>query len=401
MDHGMLFLYKGYNPKMKRVHKVDISGLFYRHNNQTDLLISLTISAYLLGIIGVTGTLVPFVRQDDYWIRGFDYPRLQIAVLLLTSIILWLIGQNSWTTFNLVVLGVLSSALVYQVARILPYTPVYPHQSRDATARQAEDTTLSLMICNVLQTNEQYRRVIKLVLEQSPDLLITLESDQIWGRELHTGLDDTYAHHIDVPKDNLYGMHLFSRLPFVSAEVKYRIKEDIPSIDVTITRKDGTEVDLYFLHPLPPSPTEAYASTGRDAELSKVGLEIREKGRPAIVAGDMNDVAWSFSSRLFQRISKLCDPRRGRGLFATFHAEHWWARWPLDHVFHHPDFAVVDLRRLPYVGSDHFPIYIKFNYEPVPDNWAAPEVENNDVENAKKIRELGEAGKKRTIIPPG
>ncbi len=360
-------------------------------------MIILTGTAYLLGILGILGTLIPFIRQDDYWIRGFDYPRVQIVVILLASIILWQFSNTQRTTFSLIVNGVLTLALIYQVARILPYTSLYPVQSR-TTVRKATAPDLSLMVCNVLQPNKQYQRVIDLVLEQQPDMVLTLESDEDWGQALHSGLDAHYAYHIDVPQDNLYGMHLFSRIPFASSSINYRIKEDIPSIDVTIALDDGPEVDLYFLHPLPPSPTEAYASTGRDAELAKVGLEIKAKGRPAIVAGDMNDVAWSYSSRLFQRISKLCDPRRGRGLFATFHAEHWWARWPLDHVFHNPDFTVAHLERLPYVGSDHFPIFIAFNYEPSASDCAGPTTKKEDVEQAIAIKKLGEAGKKDTIL---
>lgn len=83
-----------------------------------------------------------------------------------------------------------------------------------------------------------------------------------------------------------------------------------------------------------------------------------------MVFGDLNDVAWSDTSRLFQRISGLLDPRIGRGLFNTFNANHWWLRWPLDHIFISDDFMVCDLKRLPHIGSDHFPVYGKFQYSP-------------------------------------
>jgi hypothetical protein len=78
----------------------------------------------------------------------------------------------------------------------------------------------------------------------------------------------------------------------------------------------------------------------------------------------MNDVAWSHTSELFRRISSLLDPRVGRGLLPTFHADYSLLRWPLDHVFVSAEFKVDDMERLPYMGSDHFPIYIKLSYEP-------------------------------------
>jgi endonuclease/exonuclease/phosphatase (EEP) superfamily protein YafD len=95
-----------------------------------------------------------------------------------------------------------------------------------------------------------------------------------------------------------------------------------------------------------------------------VGREIHRCPEPAIVAGDLNDVAWSYTTRLFQRISGLMDPRLGRGLYNTFHARNPLMRWPLDHVFFDPEFRLCRLERLGDIGSDHFPILAELSFEP-------------------------------------
>jgi endonuclease/exonuclease/phosphatase (EEP) superfamily protein YafD len=146
---------------------------------------------------------------------------------------------------------------------------------------------------------------------------------------------------------------------------------------------------LNAVHPRPPAPGESDHSLPRDAELLVVGARVRdalerEGSRPVVVFGDLNDVAWSRTTRLFQKVSRLLDPRKGRGLFPTFHARWPGLRWPLDHVFFSDDFRLVAMRRLDYVGSDHFPVYVCLSHEPpAAAEQEAPEADSDDIAAAQ------------------
>ena len=128
--------------------------------------------------------------------------------------------------------------------------------------------------------------------------------------------------------------------------------------------RSGALLELRCVHPRPPAPQEAKDARPRDAELIVVGRELKEKRGPAIVLGDLNDVAWSRTNYQFQDLSGLLDPRIGRGFYHTFHARYPFLRYPLDHCFHTKHFRLVSFKRLRKFGSDHFPVAIKLSWSP-------------------------------------
>jgi len=105
-----------------------------------------------------------------------------------------------------------------------------------------------------------------------------------------------------------------------------------------------------------------------------------------VVVGGFNDVAWSHTTRLFQRLGRLLDARAGRGLFNTFHAQHPVMRYPPDHVFHTGHFTVAGLERLPGFGSDHFPMFAALVFQPeaATPPCGTPDPEGDDRQEAEQ-----------------
>ena len=312
----------------------------------------------IMAIVVIWLSFWSLIPRDEWWIRGADFPRLQILVLGFIAFVLFLLVDHPWTAFNQLLFVGLIAALAYQLKMVLPYTFVWKKQVKQVKQDQLDpDRQISLIVSNVLTTNTKYHLLIEQIQTHQPDLVLTLETDQAWQDALAV-IEPDYPYRVPVPLDNLYGMHLYSKLELSQTEVKFILSDEIPSIYTKVLLRSGQPVQLYCLHPKPPSPTEAKDSTLRDAELLIVGDQIKDLDESCIVMGDLNDVAWSRTTRLFQRISGLLDPRVGRRYVNTFHADYPLLRWSLDHVFHSTDFALVHMERLKHVGSDHFPVYL-------------------------------------------
>ncbi|ADF52588.1 pyridoxal phosphate-dependent decarboxylase [Zunongwangia profunda SM-A87] len=315
-----------------------------------------------LNFIFLIPTLASITRFDQWWIRGFDFPRIQISVCIIITLILCFIVYDFSKTWHYVGTILLFLSLIYQCVKIFPYTILAKKQVIKYKGKE-DNATISILVSNVLTPNKHPEKLVALVKKRQPDILLTLETDKRWENVLEE-IEDDYKYTIKVPLDNLYGMHLYSKLELIDADVHYLVQEDIPSIHGYVKLRNGTKLKIHCLHPMPPSPTESYTSTNRDAEILMLGRDLSPEDRKVLVFGDLNDVAWSRTTKLFQQMSGLMDPRIGRGFFNTFHTGYRLFRWPLDHVFHSKDFTLIEIAREKSIGSDHFPMYIKLNYDP-------------------------------------
>ncbi len=327
-------------------------------------------------------SILPFSYSQHYLIRSCDFVRLQVVYLACASLIAasYLISRTGSAPYIGCALASIV-VLLLQVGWIYPYTRLANKEV--ASSNKTDKHSIRIMSANVLMSNTEYDKLIALVNTHQPDLLITLESDQTWQNEL-SSLEQEYPYRVYCPKDNRYGMHLYSKFKIKQQQVCELIESDIPSIHILFEDAGGVEVQGHFIHPAPPSPTEEDSSRPRDTELIILAKALKNRLRPCIVAGDLNDVAWSRSTRLFMRISGLLDPRKGRGFFNTFHASYFFMRWPLDHLFHSNEFSVKRIERLAKYGSDHFALLTELVYNHDSDNQKQQE----QIDKEKAVDEL-------------
>lgn len=350
---------------------------------------SFWILASLAGLL-VFGTLAPLWRRKSWWVRIWEFPRLQYATMAgaihaASAVLLDLAEPEGWT-----VAGTAGAVLIYQAFWIIPFSPFWTKQVKNATDWDDADG-LCILTSNVLTPNRNAEALLRLVTESDPDVVLTLESDAWWEQQL-LPLERRYPYTRKCPRSNLYGMHVYSRLPFENAVIRYLVEDDVPSIHGKLILRSGRTVRFHFLHPAPPSPTENATSLERDGELMHVGLEVARHSEPAVVCGDLNDVAWSRTTRRFRRVSRLLDPRRGRGMYNSFHARYFFLRWPLDHFFHSDHFRLRKIRRLPSIGSDHFPVLLHLQLQPEKaDAQETPEPGSEEKEQARETAQRTQA----------
>ncbi|RZK51286.1 MAG: endonuclease, partial [Hymenobacter sp.] len=249
------------------------------------------------------------------------------------------------------------AGLAIQAAFLWPYLPLAPKAVPDAGPGAAPASRLRILVVNVLIKNREDERLRQLVQNIRPDVLLALEPDAWWARALQP-LRPDYPYRVELPRQDAYGMILYSRLPLADTQVQDLLQPGVPSIRTHLRLPDGREITFFGIHPTPPIPDNYPDGVGkRGIALSKVASQVQHDERPTIVAGDFNDVSWSSTIRQLTRTGQLHDISLGRGFYNTFDANSVLARWPLDHFFVSAPFEVIMLQRLPDVGSDHFPLY--------------------------------------------
>lgn len=362
-----------------------VSNLPTPFNSALSWLARLTLAVLVLV------SLAPLVNTGYWVVRLCDFPRVQLLVLLLIptlATVAYAWGTCGFRREHWVLGGGILAVACWQAAHVLPFTPLWPQELANAT----EQENLRLMVANVKFSNTQFDEVSQVIEQHDPDLLLLIEVNQEWQTKLDS-LRQAYPHRVEVIRDEGLGLALWSKLPIQREQVKYLVTERRPSIFATLELSDGKTIEVAGVHPTPPglkdeTPGGRRDSRVRDAELVLVAKEVQANPDTAwLVTGDFNDVAWSHTTLLFKRLSGLGDPRVGRALLTTFHADYPPFRYPIDHVFLSQGSTVGQFQRVRLPGSDHFAVLAEFH---VTGNAVPETADSFDEVEAQEIVKEGE-----------
>jgi endonuclease/exonuclease/phosphatase (EEP) superfamily protein YafD len=307
-----------------------------------------------LGALATVATLLPIWKTTRWWVRVCDFPRFQIAIIALAVFGMFVVVRLPTHLTDWLLLCALGLVIVWQFTWVGPYIPSTARAVKSCQGTESESERIALFTTNVLLTNRNSDRLLEIIHEAGPDVVLAVEVDEWWTDRLCTGLSTRYPNRICYPLSNGYGLALFSRLELIEPKIRFLLDDAIPSIRTEVRLRSGARVSLYGVHPRPPAVLQD--STERDVELLRVAMEIKDRGSPAIVLGDLNDVAWSPTTLQFMKAGDLLDPRRGRGFYNTYPARWPGLRYPLDYVFCTRHFEIRTMRVLPSFDSDHLPL---------------------------------------------
>lgn len=310
----------------------------------------ITALLWTLGATLALVTLLPLRKTHAWWVRGCDFPRLHIWSVAALTLMATLILQPSAMIPLTLVLG---AVLLFQGLQILPYTPLYPTEVTLEPARG--HSTIKALASNVLMENTDPTALQNLIKSEDPDILFLMETDQAWIDRMAPTLSG-FATVKTEPRDDHYGMVFATNLKAEAINFVDLANGDTPTVFATLTGPNGTPFNYIGLHPRPPLPGDD--TDARDAQIRKSATIASHLNHPILCMGDFNDVAWSRTSRRFKDYGGYRDPRVGRGMFPSFDVTHRIMRFPIDQVYLTEGIHLVEFKRGPNMGSDHFPMIV-------------------------------------------
>ena len=296
----------------------------------------------LLCLIGTAAASILGLLGGLFWLFDlFAHFRVQyLFLLMLAAAALGLLKMWRWA-------GAAAVLALVHVAIIAPLFLGSPGPSA------SNDDALSLVVFNVNYGNHNYDKLTEYLERSDEDVIVVLEATAPMEHAISKALP---AHHqIAEPREDAFGMLVYSKLPFKSQELRYLGDSALPSLDFAV-EKAGQRYHILGLHTMP--PVGAANSALRDRMLHEAAEWAEDKG-DALVLGDFNATPWSHAFASLLEEGHLTNSQEGFGIQGSWPAGLWPMSIPIDHAVHGPALTTVERSVGPFLGSDHRPLHLR------------------------------------------
>lgn len=283
-------------------------------------------------------TLISFLGSFNYYADVFDSFRFQYLLISLIFAIFFILKKDKKWFWITIVVSLINSAVIWSSLK---------------SSSQKTKQSVRVLYSNVLTSNSSHQKLIELIREHQPDLVMLVEINSDWVSSLQK-IEKEYPFKLVHSREDNFGIGVYSKKSFSQSLLVETINGP-ESIHVEL-KINSVPLAFFLIHPLPPSSQKYWEK--RNRLFSSFAQYINNVGKDLAVIGDLNTVGWGAFMRKFKRESGLELFDDVYDTWPTFFPP--FMRVNLDHVLAGRD-AYVKRVRLPSIDSDHFPLLIDYH----------------------------------------
>ena len=225
--------------------------------------------------------------------------------------------------------------------------------------KESEMPTFKISHINLTSTDEHFDQTMLTMLRSDATVVSIQELTPILKDTVDASLRKTYPYSIILPRLDLYGLALYSKVPFSKIDTFFY--NNIPAIVASLGRDSFERGDQNLVvvstHTEPPLGNSSYRRLKE--HLMNLAARLETIKNPIFLVGDLNVVSWSNEIQEFRAMTNLSDSRRG---FMPTYPTNAFAMFslPIDHIFHSDHFKCIDFKTLSCGSSDHIGIEASF-----------------------------------------
>lgn len=303
-------------------------------------------SAVALGLMG-------FLDEYHLVFELTVHFRLQYLVISVFCLLIMLVYRYRWWACLCLFSVILNSASVIpwffsgNSGTLLNYA---------SNAGHIQGESLKILLANVHAENRNYSALVSLAEKEMPHIVILQEVNSDWMKGI-TQLGNDFPYVISKPREDYFGIAMFSRIPFRKADIVFPGKAGMPAIIADMEFR-GKMFSVLGVHVFPPASELLFEL--RNEQLDRVSDIVTGRPYPVIVAGDLNITMWSSYYKKMVTSAGLKNARQGFGILPSWPVMIPFMMIPIDHVLCSSGFDVIDIRTSEKTGSDHLPVVATF-----------------------------------------